>query len=173
MSWIQLMKLYMYQCKNTNACIHSMMIFVCRVVFSSACSYPIPTHTHTHTQTEVSWNISGSALMGHLPVIRCLPTLASAVGAGVTGYTRGRFCNEEDARPFIGLFSLIGHCEEVPERYLDAFSTFGSGIAFVSGSLRLAAFCGPLAAFCACIWYAVGHVTPVQMATATMYATGV
>lgn len=102
---------------------------------------PPPVDAHS-TQTEVSWNISGEALTGHLPVIRCLPTLASSVGAGVTGYTRGRFCNEEDARPFLGLFSLFSHCEEVPEGYLDAFTTFGSGIAFVSGGRS---------AFCACI----------------------
>ena len=35
--------------------------------------------------------------------------------------------------PFLTLFSLISHCEEVEEKYMNAFTAFsGSGIAFVS-----------------------------------------
>ena len=71
--------------------------------------------------------------MGHMPVIRCLPNLASCVRAGVTVYTKGKFCNETDVKPFLALFSLCGYCEEVSEKYLDAFTAFsGSGVAFVS-----------------------------------------
>ena len=71
--------------------------------------------------------------MGHLPVVRCLPNIASCVQAGITAYTRGKFCNETDTKPFLTLFSMCGHCEEVQEKYLDAFTAFsGSGVAFVS-----------------------------------------
>ena len=77
--------------------------------------------------------MGGSAISGHLPVVRCLPTVASAVRSGVTVYTRGRFCNDADVKPFITLFSLVGHCEEVAEKLQDSFSGFsGAGIAFVS-----------------------------------------
>lgn len=79
--------------------------------------------------------MGGSAISGHLPVVRCLPTVASAVRSGVTVYTRGRFCNDADVKPFITLFSLVGHCEEVAEKLQDSFSGFsGAGIAFVSPS---------------------------------------
>ena len=79
--------------------------------------------------------MGGSAISGHLPVVRCLPTVASAVRSGVTVYTRGRFCNDADIKPFITLFSLVGHCEEVVEKLQDSFSGFsGAGIAFVSPS---------------------------------------
>lgn len=81
----------------------------------------------------MAWNIGGSPVQGHLPVIRSLPNVASAVGAGVTVYSRGRFCNEADTTPFLSVFTLCSHCEEVSEKYLDAFTAFsGSGIAFVS-----------------------------------------
>ena len=84
-------------------------------------------------QTEITCSVSGGPpAMGHLPVIRCMPTLPSSVGAGMTTYARGKFCSEADAKPFVTLFSLCGHCEEVPEKYMNAFATFGSGIAFVS-----------------------------------------
>lgn len=77
--------------------------------------------------------MGGSAISGHLPVVRCLPTVASAVRAGVTVYTRGRFCNDADVKPFLTLFSLVGCCEEVPEKLQDGFGSFsGAGIAFVS-----------------------------------------
>ena len=77
--------------------------------------------------------MGGSAISGHLPVVRCLPTVASSVRAGVTVYTRGRFCNDADVKPFLTLFSLVGHCEEVPEKLQDSFAAFsGSGVAFVS-----------------------------------------
>jgi hypothetical protein len=77
--------------------------------------------------------MGGSAISGHLPVVRCLPTVASAVRSGVTVYTRGRFCNDADVKPFLTLFSLVGHCEEVAEKLQDSFSGFsGAGIAFVS-----------------------------------------
>lgn len=74
-----------------------------------------------------------SSVCGHLPVIRSLPTVACSVRAGITAYCRGKFCNEADVKPFITLFSLCGHVEEVPEKYLDAItSVSGSGLAFVS-----------------------------------------
>lgn len=48
-------------------------------------------------------------------------------------FTRGRFCNEEDVKPFVSLFSLLGHCEEIEEKYMDGFVALtGSGLAFVS-----------------------------------------
>ena len=72
-------------------------------------------------------------MMGHLPIIRCNPNMACEVRSCVTAYTRGKFCNEEDAKPFLTLFSALGHCEEVEEKYMDAFVAFaGSGLAFVS-----------------------------------------
>ena len=84
-------------------------------------------------QAEISWIMGGSSISGHLPVVRCLPTMASAVRAGVTVYTRGRFCNDADVKPFLTLFSLVGHCEEVQEKLQDSFAAFsGSGVAFVS-----------------------------------------
>ena len=84
-------------------------------------------------QAEISWIMGGSAISGHLPVVRCMPTVASSVRAGVTVYTRGRFCNDADVKPFLTLFSLIGHCEEVAEKLQDGFTAFsGSGIGFVS-----------------------------------------
>ena len=100
--------------------------------------------------------MGGSPISGHLPVIRCLPTVASSgettspflrsefvlghrlprvmiVRAGVTVYTRGTFCNDADLGPFLSVFSLCGHCEEIPEKHIDAFTAFsGSGVAFVS-----------------------------------------
>lgn len=86
-------------------------------------------------QTEIPWNIGGSPIMGHLPVIRCIPNMASSVRAGVTVYTKGKYCNESDVKPFLSLFTLCGYCEEVPEKFLDAFTAFsGSGVAFVSRS---------------------------------------
>ncbi len=66
-------------------------------------------------------------------MIRCLPNIGCSVRAGVTAYTRGKFCNETDAKPFVSIFSLISHCEEVEERYLNAFGAFGSAVAYVSG----------------------------------------
>ena len=55
------------------------------------------------------------------------------VRAGVTVYTRGTFCNDADLGPFLSVFSLCGHCEEIPEKHIDAFTAFsGSGVAFVS-----------------------------------------
>ena len=72
-------------------------------------------------------------MSGHLPIIRCLPTVASSVRAGITAYCKGKFCNEADVRPFLTLFSLCGPVEEVPEKFLDAItSVSGSGMAFVS-----------------------------------------
>lgn len=48
-------------------------------------------------------------------------------------YTRGHYCNESDAKPFLNMFSLTGVCEEVLEKYIDALSAVsGSGVAFVS-----------------------------------------
>lgn len=83
-------------------------------------------------QAEICWNIGGSPITGHLPIIRCMPNIACAVQSGVTVFTRGRFCNEEDVKPFVNLFSALGHCEEVEEKYMDAFvGLTGSGLAFV------------------------------------------
>ena len=51
-------------------------------------------------------------------------------------FSRGKYCNEEDIKPFITLFSLLGHCEEMEERYMDSFVALtGSGLAFVSQEL--------------------------------------
>lgn len=106
--------------------------------------------------------MGGSAISGHLPVVRCLPTVASAVRSGVTVYTRGRFCNDADVKPFITLFSLVGHCEEVAEKLQDSFSGFsGAGIAFVSPSSKYYIIMLPLAAIMCCwctfvcvyVWY--------------------
>ena len=81
----------------------------------------------------MAWNISGSPVQGHLPVIRSLPNVAASVRAGVSAYSRGHYCNESDAIPFLSVFTLCSHCEEVAEEYLDTFKAFsGSGIAFVS-----------------------------------------
>ena len=89
-------------------------------------------HVYNFMQTSVSWQITGYPVKGHLPVIRCVPTVGSSVRAGVTVYTRGRYCNEGDTGPFLTLFSLVSHCEEMAEKYMDAFTAFtGSGIAFV------------------------------------------
>ena len=88
---------------------------------------------YTYIQTEISWNMGVSSVSGHLPVIRSLPTVASSVRAGITAYCRGKFCNDTDVKPFVTLFALCGHVEEVPEKYLDAItSVSGSGLAFVS-----------------------------------------
>lgn len=78
--------------------------------------------------------MGGSAITGHVPLIRCLPTLGCCVRAGVTVYARGRFCNDSDTTPFVTVFSLIGHCEEVLEKYIDTFVAYGSAVAFVSKS---------------------------------------
>ena len=86
--------------------------------------------------------MGASSVSGHLPVIRSLPTIASSVRAGITAYCRGKFCNEADVKPFVLLFSLCGHVEEVQERYLDAItSVSGSGLAFVSHSFELGHYC--------------------------------
>lgn len=88
-------------------------------------------------------------MIGHLPVIRCLPTVTSSgnnhcfhgnqsynyhtVRAGVTVYTSGHFCNERDNKTFLEIFNSCGYCQEVPEQYIDGFTAFsGSGVAFVS-----------------------------------------
>ena len=93
-------------------------------------------------QTEISWMIGGYPVAGHLPVIRCIPTVACSIRAGVMVYSRGRYCNESDVKPFLNLFSLTGYCEEVPEKHIDAFTAFsGSGVAFVSESSLLDHFC--------------------------------
>ena len=77
--------------------------------------------------------MGASSVSGHLPIIRSLPTVASSVRAGITAYSKGRFCNEADVKPFVTLFSLCGPVEEVPEKYLDAItSVSGCGLAFVS-----------------------------------------
>ena len=47
-------------------------------------------------------------------------------------YARGKFCNETDTAPFLTVFALVGHCEEVLEKYIDTFAAYGSAIAFVS-----------------------------------------
>ena len=55
------------------------------------------------------------------------------VRAGVTVYSGGRYCTEQDLKSFLDIFSYCGYCEEVPEKYIDSFTAFsGSGIAFVS-----------------------------------------
>ncbi len=100
-------------------------------------------------QTEISWNIGGSPVAGHLPVVRCLPNIACSVRAGLTAYCRGRFCNETDAAPFVSLFSLVGYCEEAAEKYLDAFAAFGSAVAFVSCMMKMACLC--VCVFCVCV----------------------
>jgi pyrroline-5-carboxylate reductase len=88
-------------------------------------------------KTEISWSMGVSSVSGHLPVIRSLPTVASSVRAGITAYCRGKFCNEADVKPFVTLFSLCGHVEEVPEKYLDAItSVSGSGLAFAALGLE-------------------------------------
>ncbi len=52
--------------------------------------------------------------------------------SGVTVFSRGKYCNEEDIKPFLSLFSALGHCEEMEEKYMDAFVALtGSGLAFV------------------------------------------
>ncbi len=83
-------------------------------------------------QTSVSWQITGFPVKGHLPVIRCLPTLGTSINGGVTAYTKGRYCNEDDVDPFLSVFKLVSHCEEVEEKYMNIFAAFGSGVAFVS-----------------------------------------
>ena len=96
----------------------------------SNCCFRIPQY---FPQTVISWSMGLSSVSGHLPVIRSLPTVASSIRAGVTAYCKGKFCNESDLKPFLYLFSLIGHVEEVSESYLDAItSVSGSGLAFVS-----------------------------------------
>lgn len=92
-------------------------------------------------------------MLGHLPVIRCLPTVASAgkersvinyiilllsifihsVRAGVTVYTPGHYSNEKDTKLFLDIFNSCGFCQDVPEQYIDGFTSFsGSGVAYVS-----------------------------------------
>jgi pyrroline-5-carboxylate reductase len=84
-------------------------------------------------QAEITWNIAGSSITGHLPIIRCVPNIGCAVQSGVTVFTRGKYCNEEDVKPFVTLFSSLGHCEEVEEKHMDGFVALtGSGLAFVS-----------------------------------------
>lgn len=93
----------------------------------------------------VAWSISGSPVQGHLPVIRSLPNAAASVRAGVTVYSRGHYCNESDAAPFLSVFTLCSHCEEVSEKDLDAFTTFsGCGITFMSVILEAMADGGVL-----------------------------
>lgn len=76
--------------------------------------------------------------------------------SGVTVFTRGRFCNEEDVKPFVNLFSLLGHCEEVEEKYMDAFVALtGSGLAFVSAEcyimpIQTTVLCIPVAILLLC-----------------------
>lgn len=96
-------------------------------------------------QMVVAWSISGSPVQGHLPVIRSLPNAAASVRAGVTVYSRGHYCNESDAAPFLSVFTLCSHCEEVSEKDLDAFTTFsGCGITFMSVILEAMADGGVL-----------------------------
>ena len=86
-----------------------------------------------HTQSEIRWQIGKSPVTGHMPIIRCLSNISCSVQSGVTVHTRGKFCNEEDLATFVSLFSMLGHCEEVEEKYMDAFTALtGSGLAFVS-----------------------------------------
>lgn len=55
------------------------------------------------------------------------------VGAGITLYTRGKYCNDSDCKPFLELFGMGGHCEEVPEKSIPGLAAIsGSGPAFVS-----------------------------------------
>ena len=85
------------------------------------------------SQTQISWMMGGSPVGGHLPVIRCIPTVASAIRAGISVFSRGKYSNDSDVKTFVSIFSLVGHCEEVPEKDIDAYTAFsGSGIAFVS-----------------------------------------
>ena len=59
--------------------------------------------------------------------------LLLSVGGGITIFTKGKYCNESDTKPFLELFSLCGHCEEVPERTIPGLGAIsGSGAAFVS-----------------------------------------
>ena len=93
--------------------------------------------------------ISGYPVAGHLPVIRCIPTVACSIRAGVLVFTRGKYCNESDVKPFLSLFALTGYCEEVPEKYIDAFTAFsGSGVAFVSN----------IGAVESCVLFAISYV---------------
>ena len=111
--------------------IHSLPSSLLPLSLSSSFSLSFP--PSILLQTEISWSMGVSSVSGHLPVIRSLPTVASSVRAGITAYCRGKFCNEADVKPFVTLFSLCGHVEEVPEKYLDAItSVSGSGLAFVS-----------------------------------------
>ncbi len=67
------------------------------------------------------------------PYIFSLFSSILSVGAGITIFTKGKYCNEFDAKPFMELFGLCGHCEEVPERTIPGLGAIsGSGSAFVS-----------------------------------------
>lgn len=62
-----------------------------------------------------------------------IPLFIILVRAGVTVYSGGRYCTEQDLKSFLDIFSYCGYCEEVPEKYIDSFTAFsGSGVAFVS-----------------------------------------
>ncbi|XP_064382663.1 pyrroline-5-carboxylate reductase-like [Halichondria panicea] len=103
------------------------------------------TITDIESKTSVSWQITGYPVKGHLPVIRCLPTLGTAINAGITAYTKGRYCNEDDVEPFLFVFGLVSHCEEVEEKHMNAFAAFGSGIAFMAVALEALADGGVMA----------------------------
>ena len=78
----------------------------------------------------------GSAVQDHLPIIRCIPSIACEVQSGLTVYTRGSFCNKEDTEVFLSLFSALGHCEEVAENQISSYAAItGSGLAYVSAIL--------------------------------------
>lgn len=83
-------------------------------------------------KTEISWKMGRADMLGHLPVIRCLPTVASSVRAGVTVYTSGHYSTETDNKLFLDIFNSVGFTQDVPEQYIDGFTAFtGSGVAFM------------------------------------------
>ncbi len=66
-------------------------------------------------------------------VIRVMPNTPALVGCGASVYSPGGSATTQDGHLAAALFSSIGICETLPEKYLDAVTGLsGSGPAYVS-----------------------------------------
>jgi len=73
-----------------------------------------------------------SVLEKEIPVIRVMPNTPALVGEGMTAVCRGKYATKEQAEFIVKLFSQVGRCIEIDEKYINAVTGIsGSGPAFI------------------------------------------
>jgi pyrroline-5-carboxylate reductase len=85
-------------------------------------------------------------LKKHAPeakLVRIMPNLGALVQASYTAYCCGTNVDEEDKRQIKTLLNMMGICEEVDEKYMDALTALsGSGPGYLSIIIEALAYAG-------------------------------